>query len=87
MNNWERKSSYLLREIIKFRTYIDSLNAAAAEKERLLNERRDANVIVRRAATPTPRMVGIADVSGGMDVEEQEKRLGELQLVQDGRGM
>ena len=28
MANWERKSSYLLREIVKFRTYIDSLTAA-----------------------------------------------------------
>ncbi len=28
MSNWERKSSYLLREIVKFRTYIDSLNLA-----------------------------------------------------------
>ncbi len=31
MANWERKSSYLLREIVKFRTYIDSL--AAAQKQ------------------------------------------------------
>ena len=31
--NWERKSSYLLREIVKFRTYIDCLQAAQAQKE------------------------------------------------------
>lgn len=38
--NWERKSSYLLREIVKFRTYIDSLTAAAALREKLREEER-----------------------------------------------
>ncbi|KAL8636367.1 MAG: hypothetical protein Q9228_006228 [Teloschistes exilis] len=33
MANWERKSSYLLREIVKFRTYIDCLHMAQREKE------------------------------------------------------
>ena len=33
MANWERKSSYLLREIVKFRTYIDCLQAARARRE------------------------------------------------------
>lgn len=33
MANWQRKSDYLLREIIKFRTYIDSLTAAGKAKE------------------------------------------------------
>ena len=35
MANWERKSSYLLREIVKFRTYIDGLQAAQAQKEKI----------------------------------------------------
>lgn len=39
MANWERKSSYLLREIVKFRTYIDSLTAAQISKERIYAER------------------------------------------------
>ena len=39
MANWERKSSYLLREIVKFRTYIDSLNAAQAHKEKIYAQR------------------------------------------------
>lgn len=42
MANWERKSSYILREIVKFRTYIDCLQAAQAQKE---------NIYVGRAAT------------------------------------
>ncbi|KAJ5930724.1 hypothetical protein N7466_006217 [Penicillium verhagenii] len=35
MANWERKSSYLLREIVKFRTYIDSLFNAIKQKENI----------------------------------------------------
>ncbi|KAF3479887.1 uncharacterized protein GIQ15_06863 [Arthroderma uncinatum] len=34
LHNWERKSSYLLREIVKFRTYIDSLVWAETQRER-----------------------------------------------------
>lgn len=36
MANWERKSSYLLREIVKFRTYIDTLQAALVQKKKIL---------------------------------------------------
>ncbi|KAJ5692106.1 hypothetical protein N7462_001529 [Penicillium macrosclerotiorum] len=36
MANWERKSSYLLREIVKFRTYIDSLRNAINQKGKIL---------------------------------------------------
>ena len=39
MVNWEKKSSYLLREIVKFRTYIDCLQAAEAGKQRIYAER------------------------------------------------
>ncbi|KAK6349873.1 hypothetical protein TWF696_006135 [Orbilia brochopaga] len=39
MNNWERKSSYLLKEIVKFRTYIDALSAAAIAKDKILKEK------------------------------------------------
>lgn len=35
MSNFERKSSYLLREIVKFRTYIDSLHSAMEQKKRI----------------------------------------------------
>jgi Pleckstrin homology domain/Sec7 domain len=36
MANWENKSSYLLREIVKFKTYVDSLIMAQKEKEKIL---------------------------------------------------
>ena len=41
MGNWERKSSYLLREIVKFRTYIDALQTAQGSKERVYAMRRE----------------------------------------------
>jgi len=39
MANWERKSSYLLREIVKFRTYVDCLQQADARKKEIYRER------------------------------------------------
>lgn len=41
MTNWERKSSYLLREIVKFRTYIDSLQNAIDAKNKISAGRED----------------------------------------------
>ncbi|KUI72453.1 hypothetical protein VM1G_07641 [Cytospora mali] len=46
MANWERKSSYLLREIVKFRTYVDCLRHAEARKTEIWRERD----VARRAA-------------------------------------
>lgn len=39
MTNWEKKSSYLLREIVKFRTYIDCLQTAETNKQRIYADR------------------------------------------------
>ena len=39
-NNWERKSSYLLREIVKFSTYLESLQFAQKEMERVKAEKK-----------------------------------------------
>ena len=46
MANWEKKSSYLLREIVKFRTYIDCLQAAEMQKGKVYAGR-DAEKAVR----------------------------------------
>ncbi|KAJ0417180.1 hypothetical protein BJY00DRAFT_290074 [Aspergillus carlsbadensis] len=43
MANWERKSSYLLREIVKFRTYIDSLQNAIDAKNKIYAAREEYN--------------------------------------------
>lgn len=58
MANWERKSAYLLREIVKFRTYIDSLTAAQALKNKIYAER-EANAdqiddVTAEASKPSP---------------------------------
>ncbi|KAI0165364.1 hypothetical protein GGR52DRAFT_585403 [Hypoxylon sp. FL1284] len=39
MTNWERKSSYLLHEIVKFRTYVDSLQHAKTRQAEVYAER------------------------------------------------
>ncbi|KIH91306.1 sec7 domain containing protein [Sporothrix brasiliensis 5110] len=46
MANWERKSSYLLREIVKYRTYVDCLTEAERRRSEIYQERE----IARRAA-------------------------------------
>ena len=48
MANWEKKSSYLLREIVKFTTYIDSLHAAEAARERIYAERAAHQAVAER---------------------------------------
>ena len=45
MANWERKSSYLLHEIVKFRTYIDCLQSAQAQKDQIYVGRAPAGQI------------------------------------------
>ena len=42
MANWERKSAYLLHEIIKFKKYVDCLQDAQVQKEKLYAARGDA---------------------------------------------
>ncbi|PHH53842.1 PH and SEC7 domain-containing protein C11E3.11c [Ceratocystis fimbriata CBS 114723] len=54
MANWERKSAYLLREIVKFRTYVDCLQQAETRRAEIYAEREHA----RRAAR------GELDLSG-----------------------
>ncbi|KAK1993418.1 Sec7 domain-containing protein [Colletotrichum falcatum] len=46
MANWERKSAYLLREIVKFRTYVDCLQQAETRRNEIYMERD----LARRAA-------------------------------------
>ena len=44
MANWQRKSDYLLREIVKFRTYIDSLTAAQKAKDAVYSRKADGRL-------------------------------------------
>lgn len=47
MANWERKSAYLLREIVKFRTYVDCLQQAEVRKREVYAERSLAHKAAR----------------------------------------
>jgi hypothetical protein len=77
MSNWQRKSEYLLREIVKFRTYIESLNAASIAKDVVLARRaeRDAELAVIRsnaAAAVTAATVAAADEAATNSTEQVE---------------
>jgi hypothetical protein len=68
----------LLREIVKFRTYIESLNAASIAKEVVLARRaeRDAELAVIRsnaAAAVTAATVAAADEANANSTEEVEQ--------------
>lgn len=54
MTNWEKKSSYLLHEIIKFRTYIECLSSATALREKIKSGEADLG--------RTPTMVHDAEI-------------------------
>lgn len=54
MSNWQRKSEYLLREIVKFRTYIDSLTAAQQAKEQLYMHRAERD-LAKSGLPPLPK--------------------------------
>lgn len=62
MANWEKKSSYLLREIVKFRTYIDSLGAAEIGKKQIYAE---------RAERALPEEVGDGDDEGDVTLRPE----------------
>ena len=64
MSNWERKSSHLLREIVKFRTYIDCLQSAQTQKERIYAER--ANTSAAPAAREEQEEGMKADCKGAV---------------------
>ncbi|KAK4187851.1 hypothetical protein QBC35DRAFT_474140 [Podospora australis] len=47
MANWERKSEYLLHEIVKFRTYVENLEQANARRTEIYKERETARKAAR----------------------------------------
>ena len=81
MTNWERKSSYLLREIVKFRTYIDCLAAAQTLKEKLNTEKREKDEI-----KPTWEIPGgnEKDKDKDGDGKEREEEKNEVDIVNEG---
>ncbi|PON30383.1 hypothetical protein TGAM01_v200823 [Trichoderma gamsii] len=61
MANWERKSAYLLREIVKFRTYVEILQQSESRRKEIHKERD----LARRAARGELN-------DGDMDLSEEE---------------
>ncbi len=43
MANWQRKSDYLLRENVKFQTYVDSLGKAQGAREDFYRRKNEEN--------------------------------------------
>ena len=65
MSNWQRKSEYLLREIVKFRTYIESLTAASAAKEVVLARRAERDAELAGIRSRAAAAVAAADEEAG----------------------
>jgi len=76
MANWERKSSYLLREIVKFRTYVDGLQQAQRRRAEIYAERENA----RRAARGEDLYDSEEDTS---EVDEYDDALEEFGIRSD----
>ena len=79
MANWERKSAYLLREIVKFRTYIDGLQAAQVVKEKIHTERAEGGKgsSKKEEETTVDGAEGEGERSdkGGEGKKEEEKKM------------
>jgi hypothetical protein len=71
--NWQRKSEYLLRESVKFRTYVDSLKQAEIRKGEIYKERDATKETARRAARDEEN--GITESGGrGFEAVSKENR-------------
>ena len=70
MANWERKSSYLLREIVKFGKYIDSLSQAQTAREELYAERQGKEESATNASKAKTAAAAAVEKTG-----ESEKEL------------
>ena len=77
MANWERKSAYLLREIVKFKTYVDSLKAAQQQKEAVEQEREE------RAAEKAARQAGLQNGDGEEAMKTTTLEVGSLSVKDD----
>jgi len=73
MANWERKSSYLLREIVKFRTYIDSLTASQTLKDKLGAEREATEKRLQEAEGGMVRASPAKEIDGANEAPKASK--------------
>lgn len=80
MANWERRSAYLLREIVKFRTYTDVLQLADARKGEIYRERD----VARRAAIGSLDADDASSYDGEEEAGLEEERAQGLGVSHDG---
>lgn len=64
MANFEKKSAYLLRELVKFKTYIDALNYANDTKDKIYKEREERLKAEEDAKQEAEKEAGGADHDG-----------------------
>ena len=84
MGNWEKKSAYLLREIVKFRTYIDSLAAAQSRREDVYRER--AERVQQSADAATARATAKADAAASASAAAADDDNEHHHLLDNGDG-
>lgn len=73
MANWERKSQYLLKEIVKFRTYIDTLAFAQSQKEKIYAEREASGETLPGTNGDVARSPAYDEVDGAKEAPEASK--------------
>ncbi|TKA77447.1 hypothetical protein B0A55_04768 [Friedmanniomyces simplex] len=73
MANWQRKSDYLLREIVKFRTYMDSLAAAQKAKERFYAKRSEQHQQHVETASLNRQVAASSPVDSGRAMKEERE--------------
>ncbi|KAF2144516.1 uncharacterized protein K452DRAFT_143193 [Aplosporella prunicola CBS 121167] len=73
--NFEKKSAYLLREIVKFRTYIDALTLAQDNKDKIYKDReqREAENAAAKAEGAAAEAAEAAEKEGKGEEEKEEK--------------
>ncbi|KAK4161652.1 hypothetical protein QBC43DRAFT_302813 [Cladorrhinum sp. PSN259] len=71
MANWERKSEYLLHEIVKFRTYLENLEKADARRAEIYKERETARRAARGEEVEDDEDERVKIGAGGKAVESE----------------
>lgn len=86
MANWEKKSHYLLREIVKFRTYIDTLAAAQVQKQKIYAERAAAEEAARPDADAASSSLAAED-DGAREAPKASRATTPIPVTQLGRSL
>jgi translation initiation factor 1 (eIF-1/SUI1) len=94
MTNWEKKSAYLLKEIVKFSTYIEALSQAGALKEKIYAERAESEKLRKTVASELDdgeqeqqqaEQPLQKDIAAGGDLEEDEVATTDVNVLLQGQ--